>query len=231
MSYILDALRKADVQRQRSRLPGLHAQATSTSTSGASPGWPRSPVMWAVGAGLLVLASVVAWTTLRPQPAAVAQAPVAVVVPPPATPPAPPAAAAPVAAAPAVANAIEPAPPRPRPEPAPRVATARPTAQERAPAAARPASAAAPAASAAAAVAHVPATASAAAESAVPPPGAPKLVITGGVYSPSPAQRMLIVGGQVFNEGSEVAPGVVLEQVRPNQALLRFQGQRYTQRY
>ena len=65
----------------------------------------------------------------------------------------------------------------------------------------------------------------------MPPPGAPQLAITGGVYSTNPAQRMLIVGGQVFNEGSQVAPGVVLEQVRPNRALLSYQGQRYTVRY
>ncbi|MFL6691458.1 MAG: general secretion pathway protein GspB, partial [Ramlibacter sp.] len=76
-----------------------------------------------------------------------------------------------------------------------------------------------------------PAAVAPAAESTSTPPGAPKLAITGGVYSTNAAQRLLIVGGQVFNEGSEVAPGVVLEQVRPNQALLNYQGQRYTVRY
>jgi len=228
MSYILDALRKADAQRQRSRLPGLHAQATSTSASGSSRGWSRSPVTWAAGAGLLVLAAVLAWSTHRPQPEAVAPVRDVVVVPPPSSAPATPAV---VARAPTVASAIEPAPPPPKPEPPARVAAARPVAQERTPAAVRAASAAAPAASATTATPQVAAAASPATGSGVSPPGAPKLVISGGVYSPNPAQRMLIVGGQVFSEGSEVAPGVVLEQVRPNQALLRFQGQRYTQRY
>jgi general secretion pathway protein B len=111
------------------------------------------------------------------------------------------------------------------------VASKRPEAPQRV-----PVQAAAPAASAAVsgpavASATPPPAAAPTTESAVAPPGAPKLTITGGVYSTNAAQRLLIVGGQVFNEGSEVAPGVVLEQVRPNQALLMYQGQRYTVRY
>ena len=56
----------------------------------------------------------------------------------------------------------------------------------------------------------------------------PKLAISGGVYSENAAQRMLIVGGQVVNEGAELAPGVVLEQIRPRNAVLRFRGWRYS---
>lgn len=59
----------------------------------------------------------------------------------------------------------------------------------------------------------------------------PKLAISGGVYSANVAQRMLIVNGQVFNEGSQLAPGVVLEQMRPNSAVLRFRGLRLAQPY
>ncbi len=60
------------------------------------------------------------------------------------------------------------------------------------------------------------------------PADAPKLVISGGVYSTNPAQRMLIVNGQVFNEGSEVGAGVVLEEIRAKTAVLRFRGAPYT---
>jgi general secretion pathway protein B len=86
-------------------------------------------------------------------------------------------------------------------------------------------------------VAGVPATAPAAAvaEAAAPlaglPADAPKLAISGGVYSASAAQRMLIVNGQVFNEGGEIGPGVVLEEIRPKAAVLRFRGSRYTVAY
>ncbi|MDE2607583.1 MAG: general secretion pathway protein GspB, partial [Burkholderiales bacterium] len=55
----------------------------------------------------------------------------------------------------------------------------------------------------------------------------PRLAITGGVYSDSAAQRMLIVGGQVVTEGAQLAQGVVLEQIRPHVAVLRFRGWRY----
>ena len=63
------------------------------------------------------------------------------------------------------------------------------------------------------------------------PPDAPKLAISGGVYSNNRAQRMLIVNGQVFNEGSEIGPGVVLEEIKAKTALLRFRGSRYTVGY
>lgn len=59
------------------------------------------------------------------------------------------------------------------------------------------------------------------------PPDAPKLVISGGVYSANPTQRMLIVNGQVFREGADLGAGVVLQQVRPESAVLGFRGERY----
>jgi general secretion pathway protein B len=59
----------------------------------------------------------------------------------------------------------------------------------------------------------------------------PRLVISGGVFSETAAQRMLIVGGQVVNEGAELAPGLVLEQIRPKIAVLRFRGWRYSVGY
>src|SRR6476661_6101405 len=112
MSYILDALRKADAQRQRTRLPGLHAQAPAVVTPASEPGWWRSPLAWAGGAALLVLGVVLAWPGAQPPvpvplPAAVAVREQAPVVPP--SPP--PAGETP---APVVATAIQPAPPPPR---------------------------------------------------------------------------------------------------------------------
>jgi general secretion pathway protein B len=59
----------------------------------------------------------------------------------------------------------------------------------------------------------------------------PKLAISGGVYSANPAQRMLIVNGQVLGEGTEPAPGVVLEQIRAKTAVLRYRGYRYAVSY
>lgn len=59
----------------------------------------------------------------------------------------------------------------------------------------------------------------------------PKFTVSGGVYSENVAQRLLVVNGQVFNEGSEIAPGVVLEQIRARVALLKFRGVRILQPY
>jgi general secretion pathway protein B len=74
-----------------------------------------------------------------------------------------------------------------------------------------------------------------AATPAPPTPGlpaeAPKIAISGGVYSASAAQRMLIVNGQVFNEGSEVAPGVTVEEIKARTVVLKFKGTRYTVAY
>ena len=63
------------------------------------------------------------------------------------------------------------------------------------------------------------------------PPDAPKLIITGGVYSTNPAQRMLIVNGQVVNQGADLGSGVTLEEIKPKAAVLTFRGARYSVAY
>ncbi len=63
------------------------------------------------------------------------------------------------------------------------------------------------------------------------PADAPKLVVTGGVYSTNPAQRMLIVNGQVVNQGADLGSGVTLEEIKPKSAVLGFRGGRYSVAY
>src|SRR3954471_11016909 len=110
MSYILDALRKADAQRERARLPGLNDRPPGTGDGSEPAG--RSPLLWGVlGVGMVSIA-LAAWQLARP-PAPPAP-PVSQVTPPaaPAQPSQPPAPAPPaVAAAPVPAAAIEPPPP------------------------------------------------------------------------------------------------------------------------
>lgn len=55
----------------------------------------------------------------------------------------------------------------------------------------------------------------------------PALAVGGSVYSPQPSARMLILNGQVFQEGAILAPQVQLEQIRPKSAVLSVQGQRF----
>jgi general secretion pathway protein B len=59
------------------------------------------------------------------------------------------------------------------------------------------------------------------------PADAPKVVITGSVYSPNPKHRVAIVNGQVVREGAQVAPGLVLEAITPIDIVLAFRGAKY----
>lgn len=90
MSYILDALRRADAERQQGGVPGLH---TPPSPQAAAPATQRPSLLWAAAAVLLGLAVALAWWWMRPAAVAVtvvaapvtAPAPApAVVLPPPA---------------------------------------------------------------------------------------------------------------------------------------------------
>ena len=59
------------------------------------------------------------------------------------------------------------------------------------------------------------------------PPDAPKLVINGGVHSPNPARRRVIVNGQVVREGADLGAGVVLQQIRRDSVVLGFRGEQF----
>lgn len=59
------------------------------------------------------------------------------------------------------------------------------------------------------------------------PADAPKLVINGGVHSPNPARRRVIVNGQVVREGADLGAGVVLQQIRPDSVVLGFRGEQF----
>lgn len=223
MSYILDALRKADAERERDPARGIHAQPAAGGAPQASAGapawlWPASVIAaGVVGAGLI-------WQQRSapvPVPAPVRPVAIAVAPPVPAAavlPPAPLPALVPerpitkVVAAPVAAPAATPlAPP-----------LAPPQAAASAPAAAARPAAPTPAADRVHALAELPADVQR---------DLPKLAISGGVHSENAAQRMLVVGGQVLSEGAEVAPGVVLEQIRAGNAVLRFRGYRYSVGY
>jgi len=250
MSYILEALRRAESERERKRrIPGLLAQPVPTASPDERD--PRRSKAWlwvviGVAAGVLLPALWHAWT-LEPIPdevAAAARAPVAGSVTPQTSSTAPAAAMAAPASPPAV-PAVAPAPAAPAvvEPPAPtRSARTRPAASvaaTKASAAAHPVPrvAAAPPAASAGPVA-VAATPSAA---AAPEPklrslnempedvrrAVPPLAFGGSVYSEIAAQRMVILNGQVLREGDAVTDELQLEQIRPRSAVMRLRGQRF----
>ncbi len=55
----------------------------------------------------------------------------------------------------------------------------------------------------------------------------PPLAISGAVYSENPAQRLLLVNGQVLNQGSEVAPDLKVVEIRSNVSEFSFRGTRF----
>ena len=59
----------------------------------------------------------------------------------------------------------------------------------------------------------------------------PALAITGAVYSENPAQRLLLVNGQVLPQGATAAPEVVIEEIRARSATFTFRGSRFRVTY
>lgn len=242
MSYILDALKRADTERTRGAVPGLHARQLPSSGSAAPPLLQQRVWLLIVAAGVLgaLAAGLWVWRTQPEAPGLPVPAPLV---------------AAPVALpTPMVAPEPKPATPAPRPAtPAPvaPTANAQPKAESKAALAPpRETSKAADAPAAATAKTSAPASAAqpqavqASAPPAVTPvaPAAtpllselsdtlrrqlPKLAITGTVYAEDPKQRLLLVNNQVLPQGSVVAPELTLEEIRPRSSVFNFRGTRF----
>lgn len=216
MSYILEALKKAQAERQLGSTPGIHDAAGPAPVSAAPV---RNPKLWIALVAALLLAGGAAefLRSLGGQepapPVALAAAPVA--------PPMPPAPAA-VQAAPAVAPAPKPA--APPPQRAPVLAQASPVQPAPQPQAA-PVQAPQPEASADDALptlAMLPSSISA---------GIPRVTLGGYIYSAVPSERLLLVDKDLRREGEEVAPGLVLEKLLPAAAVMNYRGTRFRMPY
>ncbi|MES2610791.1 MAG: general secretion pathway protein GspB [Pseudomonadota bacterium] len=251
MSYILDALRRAEAERGRGAVPGIHTQAMPT--TGMPAERPGSGNVLVIGAAVVAVAALAAggtwWAMQRPAatPAGngggVAVAPPVTPVPTPAPAPMlPPIVAAPAPApavatvaatpAPAINQPLVPSTAEPRPVAPKRVAEpvrekpARETEAVRREAVA-PATAAVPAATAAPAA---PPNSPVFAQNELPPSvreQLPVLQVTGATYSSNPAHRMAIVNGQVLQEGDQAAPGLKLERIEQGRTVWSFRGYRY----
>jgi general secretion pathway protein B len=205
MSYILEALKKAQAERQLGSAPTIHSpQVVSSAPAGAAAS--RKPLLVGLGAGALVVGAgaLFMW---RQAPAPV---------------PASRTVAAP-ATAPQTLAVTAPPPPAPAPVRAPEPARARAAA----PAVARPAPA--PAAPVAAAPKPAPEENLPFLQQL---PDArqrdiPHVTFGGYMYSANPSDRLLIVDKALRHEGEEVAPGLVLEKLLPKAAVMNYRGTRY----
>ena len=233
MSYILDALQRADAERERGQVPGLHSRAAPF-VADSRPRWGMRvwwPALALVLAGLALLAWWLWWpsrplSAVQLVPAATAPAPVSPAPPAPAE-----AAAAQVDSAPALpilAPALSSASPAVPAKQPPRSTAETPAADRPAPQPDVTAGSVSPAPVA---------TAPAPQEARLPSFGElsaevrarlPQVSVSGATYSANPAHRMLIVNGQVLQEGQEIQSGLRLVSIGPRSATLDHQGLKYT---
>jgi general secretion pathway protein B len=236
LSLILDALRRADSERERERgaVPGLHAQQVPAFTPEARQPAGARPWRWfVIVAGTGLLAALVAWfiasreTPRQIAAAAAARQPAA------AAPAAPSAPSTTVAAAPPPATATSPrtsaAEPQPVAEPAPwpsQDSTRKaPTVEV----------ASAPAARAPE-IKAVPPAGAAPVESPITPreqlpenirAQLPPLAVGGSIYSANAPDRSVIIDGRILRENDRLTADLTLEQIRPKSAVLRIKGHRF----
>lgn len=219
MSYILDALRRAESERERGHVPNLHSPSAPVTVAEDGPAARSAPWPWIVAGALALLlvgGAVWLWPSSR-EPIALPPAPVAAA-------PRPPAQIQPPATVPLGPAMTRVESPQAAPAPvAPPPVAARPAVPPFVPVVV-PVPATPPARDAAAAE-RLP-TASELPEALRRE--LPTLTIGGAMYSDMPANRMLIINGQVLHEGDKVAPALVLEQIGLKGAVLTFKGQRYS---
>lgn len=256
MSYILDALQRADAERGRGSVPGLHARQLPGSADAPASADSRlaRPLVWGMLAGLVLAAAAAAglwmWRSPAPPPSGpVAAAPATLNLHMPATTPAPVGNPTPTPAAAPVAP--------PNAPPAPMASAVQPLQPPPVAPVAAPAPRSAPAPAAlpvpATATATVPVTANAAGGNgngnARPAPTAPTtspaeppllselpddlrrqipaLAITGAVHADNPAQRLLVVNNQVLTQDGQLGPDLVLETIGSRHSVFRFRGTRF----
>lgn len=227
MSYILEALKKSQAERQLGELPSIHAPQVQLQGGTAASSAQRGPVWLALGGAAVAVAAALLWwqpwqaTAPVPAPvpavAAAAPPPVSAPLPAPVSVPAPAAVPAPVLAAPVMPVSL----PGPQPVPKPEAKREAPPAPAVVAVPAPPPVAAAPAPASDETVAGM---------RDLPEPiqrQIPPVAIGGYIYSKNPADRLLLIDKVLRHEGEELAPGLVLEKLQPKGAIFSFKGYRY----
>jgi len=238
MSYILDALRRAEAERERGAVPSLQSHQHAIADDDAERAARPRALVWALVAVTVALLAALAWNLFgRASPSSAQRAGTVegAATPSPVAPAAPaaPAVLLPTTPSPAVAPTV-PASAEATPPPAkaavPPRAPARAQAESNRPTrhAAEPKERPGSREDAAGARGSGDARIYKLAE--LPEDvrrDLPRLVIGGASYSGDAASRMVMINGQVFHEGDQLAPNLVLERIKLKSAVLSYKGYRY----
>lgn len=200
MSYILDALQRAETERERGGVPGLHAHSSPPGLSATGLSARRRATLALIA--VLVLCAVAAglWAWRSPAPLPVAQPTSLVQAAPTDASPQPVALAAASVAAVPVARVV--APRAPAPDIAPAAKPVNPPTS----------------------------TINTPLLNELPQDirqQIPALTISGAVYSENPAQRLLLLNGQVLSQGSLAGADVTLEHIGASSSEFSFRGTRF----
>ena len=228
MSYILDALKRADAERDRGAVPGLHTPPVQVGTASGQQRKFRLLLLILAGIGLLAVCGAL-WRWQNPvpsSPAITSSIPVPVVI---STPP-------------PVAVTVPATTPTPAPQASPQmpaVAVVAATARGVSPPAAVPVGVTKPVNVGKELQTPMPVAPPVTATTGTPimsiaqlPPDVsqalPKLAISGSTWSDNPAYRMVILNGQVFHEGDKPGVDLTLEQITAKAVIFNFKGYRYS---
>lgn len=252
MSYILDALKRAEAERNAGSRPSIHTQPAFMPAPQSAPSPWRSPWPWTACAGTLALAATVAWWLFtHDQPVhtapATTQASQAVAENTPAPAPASPSTAA---------SATPPSPAQAAMPLAPAENVAREEAKEQVRVLSRPAADAGRKAGkterkrvidegaktakkegrseddehAGRTSPEVPATTLQDLPDNVRGQ-IPAYTVGGYLYSGTAADRSVLINNRLMREGGEIAPGLRIERMMPNGMVLNYKGYRYRTSY
>jgi general secretion pathway protein B len=220
MSFILDALKKAESERSRNAGPVLMDVRIAPPRQ-RLPAWA-----WILGGVLVANLLGLAWMLLRKPATAPAAVPAVAAVTQPLVPPP----AAPVAASPQQAPAVEPAPVppvvSPPSSPAPALPPTPPVASPPEPSTAAippPPVAPAPAYPPSPRIDNLPTAQDLVAQGV----SLPNLQMNLHVYDAVPANRYVLLNARRLREGDEVADGIRVESITPGGVVLNLRGRRF----
>lgn len=252
MSYILDALKKAEAERQMGHVPHLHAhQPGAAALPVIQPFYRKKPVLLTLLAVAVASAIIAGYLRWQPSSSSLQSGPIATA----AQHTAPPAQASPAALPPVAIDtepeivAVSPVPPKPKAAPSPDAvkpkkpppaAAKKPAREPVAPAMPTETTTAKPNPENTGFKRHAALTPEV---SSTPQAGSiadlpeqirrelPNVVIGGYIYSDNARERQLLVNKRLLREGEEAAPGVVLEKMQPKAAVFNYKGYRYRLAY